>query len=184
MLDFSSIEMRAFAYVLGQKEKKVSGLVPANEALHAEYIEKRTQGYWPPIHPVNLAFQEEIKAKGMVGPHGFPKVFLEKLLTGSMFNTIDLSSGPAPPTTAAEPEQPKEEIFDLYLKGYLAEGKIKLIKELKDMMNLGLKEAKDRLEAASTTPILLAKRVKPESQEALVEKMKGLGGEVEFVKVS
>mmetsp|Transcript_23677 Transcript_23677/g.41942 ORF Transcript_23677/g.41942 Transcript_23677/m.41942 type:complete len:258 (+) Transcript_23677:769-1542(+) len=186
MLGFSRLEIRAFFHVLNYKEQKAADIIPSAPISSAPNYEKTTQNYWAPIHPQNLAFQDEIGLKGLVGLHGFPKEFMDKLLSGSMFNSIDLTraGGSEPAQAPKEPEKPKEEIFDLFIKGFSADGKVKLIKELKDMLSLGLKEAKDKLEASATTPILLAKRVKQETQTDLVEKLKGFGAVLEFVKVS
>lgn len=185
LLSFSVLEIRAIFSVLNHKEKTHSRPDPLNPSSNQQDSNDRSEGIWPAIHPTNLSFQEEAGIKGMLGSHGFPKEFITKLVSGSMFNKIDLSGvGEASQTKAPVVEEAKEEFFDFYLKGFTPDSKVKLIKELKDMMSLGLKEAKDRLEDAEKNPILLAKRTKPENQEALVEKMKGLGGLVEFVKVS
>jgi large subunit ribosomal protein L7/L12 len=52
--------------------------------------------------------------------------------------------------------------------------KIALIKEVRALLNLGLKEAKDMVEGC---PVWLKKEVKKEDADKLVEKLKELGAE-------
>ena len=52
--------------------------------------------------------------------------------------------------------------------------KIALIKEVRAMLGLGLKEAKEMIEGA---PVWLKKEVKKEEADKLVEKLKEFGGE-------
>lgn len=52
--------------------------------------------------------------------------------------------------------------------------KIGLIKEMRVMFNLGLKEAKEMVEGA---PVWIKKEVAKEEAEKLAEKIKELGGE-------
>lgn len=52
--------------------------------------------------------------------------------------------------------------------------KINLIKEIRAILNLGLKEAKEMVEGA---PVWLKKEVKKEEAEKLAEKLKDLGAE-------
>lgn len=54
-------------------------------------------------------------------------------------------------------------------------GKIKVIKEIRAMFGLGLKEAKETVEGA---PIWLKKEVAKEEAEALAEKLTALGAEI------
>jgi len=65
--------------------------------------------------------------------------------------------------------------YDLELTGFDAAKKVVLIKELRQILGTGLKETKDMVESA---PTWLKKEVKKEEAEALVEKIKSLGGEV------
>jgi large subunit ribosomal protein L7/L12 len=52
--------------------------------------------------------------------------------------------------------------------------KINLIKEIRAILNLGLKEAKEMVEGA---PVWLKKEVKKDEADKLVEKLKELGAE-------
>ena len=80
---------------------------------------------------------------------------------------------------AAVEEEPKEEktVFDVKLASFDAKSKIKIIKEVRAITGLGLKEAKALVEAA---PSVLKKEVKKEEADELVEKLKEIGGVVEL----
>lgn len=83
------------------------------------------------------------------------------------------------PAAAAE-EKPKEEEkkekshYDIELSKFDASKKIALIKEVRGILNLGLKEAKEMVEGA---PVWLKKEVAKEEADKLVEKLKELGAE-------
>ena len=69
----------------------------------------------------------------------------------------------------AEEEAPKEKThYDIELTKFDAAGKIKVIKEIRAMFGLGLKEAKETVEGA---PVWLKKEVAKEEAEALAEKL-------------
>ena len=54
------------------------------------------------------------------------------------------AAGPAAPAAAAPPAEKKEKTeFDVKLTSFTAEGKIKVIKEIRAITGLGLKEAKE-----------------------------------------
>ncbi|XP_010437351.1 PREDICTED: uncharacterized protein LOC104721131 [Camelina sativa] len=65
--------------------------------------------------------------------------------------------------------------FDVMLQAYEAAGKIKVIKEVRTITSLGLKEAKDLVEKA---PTLLKKGVSKEEAEKIIEKLKAVGAKV------
>ena len=73
-------------------------------------------------------------------------------------------------------EAPKEKThFDIELTKFDPSSKIKVIKEIRSMFGLGLKEAKETVEGA---PVWLKKEVAKDEAEALAEKLKGLGAEI------
>lgn len=76
----------------------------------------------------------------------------------------------------AEEEAPKEKThFDIELTKFDPAGKIKVIKEIRSIFGLGLKEAKETVESA---PVWLKKEVAKEEAEALAEKLKEIGAEI------
>jgi large subunit ribosomal protein L7/L12 len=60
---------------------------------------------------------------------------------------------------------------------YAAADKIKVIKEVKTILNLGLKEAKDLVEKL---PAKLGSALSKKDAEALLEKLKPVGGKIEL----
>ncbi|KAE9010357.1 hypothetical protein PR003_g15680 [Phytophthora rubi] len=76
-------------------------------------------------------------------------------------------------------EEPKEEktAFDVKLASFDAKSKIKVIKEVRAITGLGLKEAKELVEGAPST---LKKDVKKEEADELIEKLKAVGAVVEL----
>ncbi|TDH65887.1 hypothetical protein CCR75_006277 [Bremia lactucae] len=84
------------------------------------------------------------------------------------------ASGSAP---VAEEAKIEKTAFDLKLASFDAKSKIKVIKEVRAITGLGLKEAKELVEGAPST---LKKDVKKEEADALVEKLKAVGAVVEL----
>mmetsp|Transcript_36711 Transcript_36711/g.110193 ORF Transcript_36711/g.110193 Transcript_36711/m.110193 type:complete len:205 (-) Transcript_36711:307-921(-) len=83
-------------------------------------------------------------------------------------------------SAAAEEAAPAEEKtkFDLKLVGFDTKAKIKVIKEVRKMTGLGLKDAKEMVEGA---PKVLLKDMKKEEVEELKAKLEAVGAEVELV---
>mmetsp|Transcript_1257 Transcript_1257/g.1611 ORF Transcript_1257/g.1611 Transcript_1257/m.1611 type:complete len:236 (+) Transcript_1257:35-742(+) len=77
---------------------------------------------------------------------------------------------------SSEREEKKDEktAFDVKLVGYEASSKIKVIKEVRTILGLGLKEAKEMVEAA---PKMLKKDLTKDEANELVKKMKEIGAE-------
>jgi len=90
---------------------------------------------------------------------------------GAVQNTA--SSGAA----EAEAEEEKT-IFDLKLVGFDAKAKIKVIKEVRAIAGLGLKEAKEMVEGA---PKVVQKELKQEKAEELKAQLEAVGAQVELV---
>ncbi|TMK43618.1 MAG: 50S ribosomal protein L7/L12 [Actinobacteria bacterium] len=85
-------------------------------------------------------------------------------------------AGPAgPAAAAAEPEEEKDE-FDVVLTA-AGDKKIQVIKEVRALTSLGLKEAKDLVDSAPK-PVL--EKVTKEAAEKAREKLEAAGGSVEL----
>lgn len=82
----------------------------------------------------------------------------------------------AAPVAAAEPEPEKTE-FDLKLTAFDAGKKIAIIKEVRAITGLGLKESKALVEAA---PKVIKSAVSKADAEEIQRKLKDLGGTVEL----
>ena len=79
---------------------------------------------------------------------------------------------------AAEAVEEEKTSFDVKLLGFDAKSKIKVIKEVRAVAGLGLKEAKELVESA---PKVIQKDLKKEAADELKEKMESLGAEIEIV---
>jgi large subunit ribosomal protein L7/L12 len=79
----------------------------------------------------------------------------------------------APAAAAAEPEEEKDE-FDVVLEGDGGK-KIQVIKVVRELTGLGLKEAKDTVEAA---PKAILEKVNKETAEKAKAKLEGEGAKV------
>jgi large subunit ribosomal protein L7/L12 len=84
-------------------------------------------------------------------------------------------AGPAGPAAAAEPEEEKDE-FDVILTSS-GEKKIQVIKEVRALTSLGLKEAKDLVDSAPK-PVL--EKVPKETAEKAKAQIEAAGGSVEL----
>lgn len=71
-------------------------------------------------------------------------------------------------------EKKEKSHYDIELTKFDAAKKITIIKEIRAILNLGLKEAKEMVESA---PVWIKKEVKKEEAEKLAEKLKELGAE-------
>ena len=92
-------------------------------------------------------------------------------------------AGTAKAEAAKPAEVPKAEEktnFNLVLKTVPAEAKIKLIKEVKGLLNIGLKEAKDQVESVAKAPLVLFKNLPKADAEAKLKKLKDAGGVAEL----
>jgi large subunit ribosomal protein L7/L12 len=78
---------------------------------------------------------------------------------------------------AAEPAAEEKSVVDLKLTGFDAKAKIKVIKEVRAIAGLGLKEAKEVVEGA---PKVIKKDLKPEEAEELKKKLEDVGATVEI----
>ena len=90
---------------------------------------------------------------------------------------IAVAGGAAPAAAAAEVEEKTE--FDVVLKGFDAAAKLKVLKVVREVCGLGLKEAKEFVEAAATAPKTVKEGLSKEDAEKLAAQIKEVGGEVE-----
>ena len=87
-----------------------------------------------------------------------------------------VAPGAGAPAAAAAPAAEEEKTeFTVKLEGFDAAQKIKVIKEVRAVTELGLKEAKELVEGA---PAVLKKGLKKEDAEAVKEKIEKVGGKV------
>ena len=90
---------------------------------------------------------------------------------------VAVAGGATPAAAAAAVEEKTE--FDVILKGFDAAAKLKVLKVIREVCGLGLKEAKDFVEAAATGPKTVKEGLSKEDAEKLAASIKEVGGEVE-----
>lgn len=90
--------------------------------------------------------------------------------------TTGFGGGAAPAAAAEEPKEEKTQ-FDVKLASFDAKSKIKIIKEVRAITGLGLKEAKELVEGA---PSVLKKDVKKDEADEIINKLKEVGAVVEL----
>jgi large subunit ribosomal protein L7/L12 len=101
----------------------------------------------------------------------FVKAFEEKF---DVTAAAAVAAAPVGPAAAAEAEEEKDE-FDVVLTG-AGEKKIQVIKVVRELTSLGLKEAKDLVDGAPK-PVL--EKVAKEQAEKAAESLKAAGASVE-----
>jgi large subunit ribosomal protein L7/L12 len=92
-------------------------------------------------------------------------------------NVAGLATDGASSVVAEEPAEVKT-IFDLKLVGFDAKAKIKVIKEVRAIAGLGLKEAKELVESA---PKVISRDLKQEKADELKAQLEAIGAQVEIV---
>jgi large subunit ribosomal protein L7/L12 len=79
------------------------------------------------------------------------------------------AAGAAPAAAAAEPEKKEKTEFSVKLESFSADGKIKVIKEVRAATGLGLKEAKELVEKAPTAVKTALPKAEAEALKKLLE---------------
>lgn len=88
---------------------------------------------------------------------------------------VGMAAGAAPGTAAAPAEEEKVE-FDVFLTGF-GDKKIQVIKAVREVTNLGLKEAKDLVEGV---PKAVKEKVSKEEAGKIKQKLETAGGTAEI----
>jgi len=174
LLELNTLELRYFSTALREKVFKTSGINPLKLNLDWPTVKQLDIGSWPPANPNWFLQQEAIAKLWPAGQQGFAQLF-----GGAAFGAGGGAVGGAPggQAAAAPVEEVKEEKveklkFDIELSAIDATKKIAIIKEVREITKLGLKEAKEMVEKA---PVTLMKEVKKEEAEKLKEKLAAIG---------
>ena len=86
----------------------------------------------------------------------------------------------APAAGAAAPAAEEKTSFDVVLTGFDAAAKIKVIKVVRELTGLGLKEAKDFVEAVAAGPKTVKEGLSKEDADKMAAQFKEVGGECEI----
>lgn len=105
------------------------------------------------------------------------KIIMSKMGMGPMPMVGSMKPGAAGMSGGSAKEEKKVEktAFELKLESFEAASKLKIIKEIRSVTELGLKEAKELVEK---TPAVFKKGVSKEEAEQIVEKLKAIGAKV------
>jgi large subunit ribosomal protein L7/L12 len=103
------------------------------------------------------------------------KALQDRFGVSPMAGMVPAAMGGGAPAEAAAAEEEKT-TFDAVLTGF-GEKKIQVIKAVREVVTLGLKEAKDLVEAA---PKAIKEGVSKEEAEAIKAKIEAAGGSVEI----
>lgn len=130
---------------------------------------------------------KEIMSLNLSETIAFINIMQDLLGLGDVRSMITANAGSAAAAPAASkadakkdaaPAAPTKTIFELKLDSFEAGDKIKVIKAVREISGLGLKEAKDLVEGA---PKVLMKEVSKEQGDQLIEKLKAAGGKASLV---
>lgn len=113
--------------------------------------------------------------KDKVGLSGVD-VMPQMMVGSAMPQAAATAADPAAESAPAEEAKAKDS-FDVKLVGFDAPNKIKVIKEVRAITGLGLKEAKELVEGIPKT---MKKDVPKADAEAMVEKLKAVGAKVDL----
>ena len=86
----------------------------------------------------------------------------------------------APAAGAAAPAAEEKTEFDVVLKSFDAAAKLKVLKLVREVCGLGLKEAKDFVEAVAAGPETVKEGLSKEDADKLAAQFKEVGGECEI----
>ncbi|KAK8789505.1 hypothetical protein WA538_001044 [Blastocystis sp. DL] len=138
-----------------------------------------------PVEEKVVKLVDEVLALNFVQIGQFMKVMKERLglpdvVAAPVAATPGAGAAPAAGGAAAPAEVKKEEkkekkTANVKLVKYDAKDKIKIIKEVRGLLGLGLKESKTMVESV---PVVLKENMPKKDAEALVAKLKELGAEV------
>ena len=136
---------------------------------------------FPDVSPRVIRLADDICSLTLLEVHDMTQILSKRLgisaapmMMGAPVGAVAPGAG-APAAAAAPAAEEEKTDFTVKLEGFDAAQKIKVIKEVRAVTELGLKEAKDLVEGA---PAVLKKGLKKEDAEAIKEKIEKVGGKV------
>ncbi len=151
-----------------KKEEKKEKAVPASE--------KKEEAKEVKVPDKFKKLVEEIEKMSVLDLAELVKV-LEKKFGVSSAAPIAAVQASVADSGASQAEEKSE--FNVVLAG-VGEKKIEVIKVVRDATQKGLKEAKDVVDAAASSPQVIKENVKKEEAEELKKKFEAAGGKVEL----
>jgi large subunit ribosomal protein L7/L12 len=121
---------------------------------------------------------EEIEKMSVMDLAELVKILQEKFGVSPMA-AIPAASTPAVAPPAEKSLAEEKTVFNIELKE-VGEKKIEVIKLIRDITERGLKEAKDLVDAAATSPQIIKENVKKEEAQEIKKKLEAVGAKVEL----
>lgn len=182
-LDCNVFELRYLSSIIRDKIWRTTGVNPLKLNLDWPSLKQLENGTWPPANPNFFQQQEAIAKLWPAGQAGFAALF------GGAIGGSGGAPGAQPQAQAAAPEAapkeaPKEEKkveklnFDIELVVIDQAKKISIIKEVRQITGLGLKEAKDLVEKA---PAIVKKGAKKEDAEKIRDLLVAAGCQINLL---
>ena len=104
---------------------------------------------------------------------------LEKKFGVSAAAPVAVAAAAPAASDAAPAAKEEKSIFNIELTG-VGEKKIEVIKVVRDTIGKGLKEAKDLVDAAASSPQIVKENVKKEEAEEIKKKFEAAGAKIEL----
>jgi len=135
---------------------------------------------WSPLIRKGAERRSEGTGLEHFGLRGFPADTIGKLLKGEFAAKIVAAPQAAKPQEEVKPQEEEKQALDIYLVGFKVETKVPLIKLVKDLLKLGLKESKDKVEEALKGPALLFKTLAKDKVKEVQKKLEDAGAKLEI----
>ena len=146
-LSLNIFELRYFSMQLRDRIQRSTGMNPIKINMDWPSVTQDLDGTWPPMNP-NWFKQQELMSQ--LGP------FMGGFSGGG---GQGMGGGEQADEAVKEEKKVEKTNFDIELTSFEPRSKIKIIKEVRVLLSLGLKEAKDLVESA---PVWIKKEVKKE----------------------
>ena len=122
---------------------------------------------------------EEIEKLSVLDLAELVKILEEKFGVSSAVPAVPTPVAPTPGVAEGAPAAEEKSVFNIELKE-VGDKKIEVIKVVRDITEKGLKEAKDLVDAAASTPQVVKENVKKEEAEEIKKKFEAAGAKVEL----
>ena len=190
VIPFQSAQQHAFHSSVLRAEEAAPAVDTASSNNDAEEVHPTDLEYdLPPTPPLSAESPEKVDALfhkvlwlDMIEVHLLTQLVHERM--GGHWSELSGSGGPVRAQASAAgggaeaEEEEAKSTMDLKLVGFDSKAKIKVIKEIRAIAGLGLKEAKELVESA---PKVIQKDLSPEKAEELKAQIEAVGGQIEIV---
>jgi large subunit ribosomal protein L7/L12 len=122
---------------------------------------------------------EEIEKMSVLDLSELVKVLEKKFGVSASAPMMVAAGGGASSSTDGAEEKEEKSFFNIELKS-IGDKKIEVIKVVRDLTGKGLKEAKDLVDSAATSPQIVSENVKKEEAEEIKKKFEEAGAQVEL----